>query len=104
MGVILTPIILSISVNITSVLLCMKTLGELVTVQKGTQKYGVIAHLMLMKFQNPAQENGLVTILNGLPLLISVGMIKMEMDKSMDLITLEIFLDYMNLVILMVMI
>jgi hypothetical protein len=82
----------------------MKTCGELITVQKDTQKSGVIAHLKSMNNQNPAQVNGLVTILNGLPLLTSIGMTKMEMVKSMVLITSEIFPVYMTLVMLMEMI
>jgi hypothetical protein len=65
--VILTVIINSLSVNITSVLSTTKTLGELMLVQKDIQPSGVIVHSKNTLLQNPAQVNGLVTILNGLP-------------------------------------
>jgi hypothetical protein len=74
----------------------MKTAGELITVQKDTQKSGVIVHLKFMNSQTPAQVNGLVTILLGLPLPIWIGMTKTVMVKSMSKITLEISLHYMN--------
>jgi hypothetical protein len=94
----------SLSVNITYVSSCTKTLGELITVQKDIQKSGVTVHSKFMKSQTPAQVNGLVMILNGLPLLIWNGMTKTVMVKSIPMITSEISLDYMNLVILTVMI
>jgi len=80
----------------------MKTCGELITVQKDTQKSGVTVHSKFMKFQTTAQVNGLVTILLGLLLPIWIGTTKTVMVKSMLMITSEIFPDYMNLVILMV--
>jgi len=67
------------SVNITSVSKSMKICGELITVQKDTQKSIVT---VLSKHSNPAQVNGIVTILNGLPLLIWITMIKTVMVKS----------------------
>jgi hypothetical protein len=69
--VILMEMTPSISVNITSVLSTTKTLGEHLLVQKDIQKSGVIVHSKFMS-QNPAQVNGLVTILNGLPPPISI--------------------------------
>jgi hypothetical protein len=93
---------LLISVNITFVLLCMKTLGELITVQKDTQKSGVIVHSKNIKLQNPAQVNGLVMISLGLPNVIWDIMTKTVMVKSMSMITSEISLHYMLPVILMV--
>jgi hypothetical protein len=74
--------------------------GELLLAQKDIQLSGVTVHLKNTLLQNPAQVNGLVKILNGLPLLIWNGTTKMVMVKSMDLITSEIFPLYTNPVIL----
>jgi len=87
MPVILTEIMPSLSVNITYVSSCTKTLGELLTVQKDTQKSGVTVHLKTLIMVNPAQVNGLVMILNGLLLPIWNIMILMVMDKSVMMIT-----------------
>jgi hypothetical protein len=89
----------STSVNITSVSSTTKTLGELLLVQKDIHKSGVIVHSKFMKSQNPAQVNGLVTILNGSLPPIWTGSTKMVMVKSMMLIISEILPTYMNLVI-----
>jgi hypothetical protein len=88
-----------ISVNIISVSKSTKTIGELMPVQKDIHKFLVIVHST--PFQKPAQVNGLVKILNGLPLPISITLIKMLMVKSMVPIISEILLIYMNPVILM---
>jgi hypothetical protein len=47
--------------------------GELLLAQKDIHPSGVIVHLKNTKPQKPAQVNGLVTILNGLPPLTSIG-------------------------------
>jgi 5'-3' exonuclease len=90
------------SVNITSVSSTTKMNGELLLVQKDIHLSGVTVHLKNTLLQNPAQVNGLVKILNGLPPPIWTGSTKMVMVKSMVLITSEISLDYMNLVMLTV--
>jgi hypothetical protein len=100
---ILTVMILSLSVNITSVSLTTKMNGECLLAQKDIHPSGVTVHLKNTLLQNPAQVNGLVTILNGLLPLIWIGSIKMVMVKSMLKIILEISLDYMLLVMLTVM-
>ena len=70
--VILMVMNLFLSVNIISVLLTTKMSGELLLAQKDIHLSGVIVHLKNTKFQTPAQVNGLVTILNGLPPPISI--------------------------------
>jgi hypothetical protein len=73
----MNPVILmginpSLSVNITSVSSTTKMNGDYLLAQKDIHKSGVIVHSKFTKFQNPAQVNGLVTILNGLPPPISI--------------------------------
>jgi hypothetical protein len=71
--VILTEIILSPSVNITSVSSTTKMNGDYLLAQKDIHLSGVIVHLKITKSQTPAQVNGLVMILNGSPPPISNG-------------------------------
>jgi hypothetical protein len=73
--VILTEIVPSPSVNITSVSSTTKMNGDSPLAQKDIHKSGVTVHLKMdgTLFQNPAQVNGLVMILNGSPPPISNG-------------------------------
>jgi hypothetical protein len=70
--VILTVMNPSPSVNITSVSSTTKMNGDYLLAQKDIQKSGVNAHLTIGPYQNLAQVNGLVMILNGSPPPISI--------------------------------
>jgi hypothetical protein len=71
-NVILTVITPSTSVNITNVSSPTKMNGDYLLAQKDIHKSTVNVHLKYTLLQNPAQVNGLVTILNGSPPPISI--------------------------------